>query len=311
MRYERQESFRGIGRDGQEKLRNACVAIVGLGALGTVCSELLCRAGIGTLLLYDFDRVDETNLQRQALYKTDDIGRLKAKASKAALIKVNPDAKIISRELKLNKDNIHEVKADVVVDCLDDLNLKLVLNDHCVRNKIPMVYGAVAESKGYLYVVKNGNNLNDIYNKDMIAETCSTRGVTNTIVGVIASMQANEAIKLVVGAETEKYLIRIDLWKNSFERLKVKQKMQLKEIPEYTIKRCKTNATFEVNPHKKLKMDFEALKDRFEVVADTPMVLILRIEGEEVVVYENGMLMFKSLKNTDKAGEIAKIIYSV
>lgn len=311
MDYTRQQSFHGIGKEGQEKLKEASVAIIGVGALGCVCSELLARAGIGKLMIYDFDKVEGHNLHRQTLYCESDVGKKKAEAAKHRLTLINPEVKIEAFDEKVSEDNIIKVKADVLIDCLDDLNTKLLVNDHCVEKSIPLVHGSVAGSRGYLFVVKNGASLRDIYSSKMIAESCETSGVLNTIVGAIASMQANEALKIILGADHEKDLIRIDLWKNTFEKIEVKKRtIEKNVIPEYTIKRCKTKATFEVIPKIKRKMNFEKLKKTFKVVADTPMILILEIEDEEVIVYEHGELMFKSCEKGDKIRRITEAIYS-
>ncbi len=331
MDQSRQITF--IGKENQNKLSNSAIAIVGVGALGTVCSELLCRAGVKTLYLYDFDNVDKTNLHRQLLYDTKDLGKFKVDSAKKKLELINPDVTIKIFNERINSSNVHKIKADVILDCLDDLNVKLILNEHCVKNKIPLVHGSAAENKGYVFVVSNdGPCLNCIYEYNMISQNCQVLGVMNTITTLIASMQVNEAIKIMTGQEYEYDLLRIDLQNNNFERIKVKQKKNCvcnsdqaigsdgisassSRIPEYTIKRCKTKAVFEVNPHKKMKLDFEKLKKKFKVIADTPMILIISVQvdgnDEEVIIYENGSLMFKTLNNTEKVDEVCKKIYGV
>lgn len=333
MNHSRQISF--IGKEKQNKISKSSIAIVGVGALGTVCSELLCRAGVRELLLWDFDNVDETNLHRQLLYDTKDLKKPKVESAKKKLELINPDVKIKVFNDKINSSNIYLVKADVVIDCLDDLNVKLILNSHCVKNKIPLIHGSAAENKGYVFVVHPDNGspcLNCIYESNMISQNCQVLGVMNTITTAIAAFQVNEAIKIITGQDYEHDLLRIDLQNNKLERIKIKQKKgcvcddkdptasnisnnHAKPIPEYTIKRCKTKAVFEVNPHKKMKLDFDKLKKNFEVIADTPMILIISVEvdgnPEEVIVYENGSLMFKTLNDTEKVDEIVKRIYGV
>jgi len=321
-----------IGKENQNKIANANIAIIGVGALGTVCAELLCRAGVSNLNLYDFDNVDETNLHRQLLYDTKDLGKSKAESAKKKLEIINPDVKIKVLNEKINSANVDKIKADIVLDCLDDLNVKLILNKHCIKNKIPLVHGSAAENKGYVFVINASGNdpcLNCIYESSMVSQNCQALGVMNTITTLIASMQVNEAIKIILGKEHEKDLLRVDLTNNSFERIKIKQKKGCvcselnlnssitssshNSIPEYTIKRCKTKAAFEVNPHKKMKLDFAKIKKKFKVIADTPMILIISVQvdgnDEEVIIYENGTLMFKTLDNTEKVDGVVRKVY--
>ena len=191
MRYSRQEIFNEIGKSGQSKLRKSAVAIVGLGALGSVSAELLARAGIGKLILIDRDVVELSNLQRQSLYDEEDIGKSKALAAKERLNKINSDveikifaddlnynniSEIISitkkgngvksivengnndkKKIKNNKKNSNKIiisnnkNTDLVLDCTDNIETRFLINDFSVKNKIPLIYSSAVGSKGYVF----------------------------------------------------------------------------------------------------------------------------------------------------------------
>lgn len=237
-RYHRQEILSFIGKNGQEKIAKATVCVVGVGALGTVVSELLCRAGVGTLMLIDRDVVDLTNLQRQALCTEKDVGLPKPFAAATHLQDINSSVKILQRMLDLDNSWIKEVsslKTDVVVDCTDNLSTRLLLNDYCVKEKIPLVSGAAIGTTGWVFVVKNGACLRCFLDQKVATGTCDTLGVLNTITHLIGTMQANETIKCLIGKEYEQTLFHIDLFRNHFEKVVVpinkKCKTHTKEYP--------------------------------------------------------------------------------
>jgi len=177
MRYLRQEIFREIGKKGQSKLRKSTVAIVGLGALGSVSAELLARAGIGKLIVIDRDIVELSNLQRQSLYDESDIGKPKAIAAKEKLSKINSEIKIDIFIDDLNRENIDKILSlrgkyidekfnkivennkknknniDLILDCTDNLETRFLVNDFSIKNKIPFIYSSAVGSKGYVFNV--------------------------------------------------------------------------------------------------------------------------------------------------------------
>src|SRR3989344_7380553 len=137
-RYSRQTILPEIGAEGQNKIERAVVAIVGVGALGTVAAELLTRAGIGALILIDRDIVEESNLQRQTLYQEKDVGRSKAVAAKERLIKINSKAKVEIHAIHLNSVSIPVLeRAQLVLDCADNLQTRFLINDFCRKNGVP------------------------------------------------------------------------------------------------------------------------------------------------------------------------------
>jgi len=225
MRYIRQQIFREIGKSGQKKLGKSTVAIVGLGALGSVSAELLARAGIGKLILIDRDVVELSNLQRQALYDEDDVGKPKAMAAKEKLSKINSDVEIDLFIDDLNSENIGKIfkNINLILDCTDNLETRFLINDFSVKNNIPFIYSSAVGSKGYVFDIvpnktaclrcflKEANNL----------ESCETFGVLNSITHLIPSIQTNEAIKILLGKHFEINLVYFDIWNNELSKIKI------------------------------------------------------------------------------------------
>lgn len=226
MRYQRQEIFPEIGKQGQEKLRKNSVAIVGLGALGSSSSELLARAGIGKLILIDRDIVELSNLQRQSLFDEHDVGTPKALAAKEHLKKINSDVKIDFLIDDLNFENIGKLlngKIDLILDCTDNLETRFLINDFSVKNKIPFIYSSAVGGKGYVFnVIPNKTAcLRCFLGEAAQLDTCESAGVLNTITNLISSIQANEAIKILLGKNFEKNLLFFDVWKNELLKINV------------------------------------------------------------------------------------------
>ncbi len=229
MRYIRQEIFKEIGKNGQEKLGKSTVAIVGLGALGSVSAELLARAGIGKLILIDRDVVELSNLQRQSLFDEKDIGKPKALAAKEKLSKINSEIKTDFFIDDLNFENIEKIidikKTDLILDCTDNLETRFLINDFSAKNKIPFIYSSAVGSKGYVFnIIPNKNNLclRCFLKEAVQLDTCETTGVLNSITHLISSIQTNETIKIILKKNNiEKNLLFFDIWRNELIKIKV------------------------------------------------------------------------------------------
>jgi len=220
MRYIRQESF--IGKLAQKKLTKSSVCIIGVGALGSSCAEILTRAGVGKLLLVDNDSIELHNLQRQNLYDESDVGKLKVVAAKNRLTKINKEIKFETFNLLVNAETIKNFKADVFLDCSDNLETSYVISDHCEINKIPLIFGSVIRNEGYIYVYTKGRlALKNVFRSLKTFEKCNVAGIMGTIVSLISSMQVNECIKLLIGKKAERDLIKINLETNDFLKIKV------------------------------------------------------------------------------------------
>ncbi len=206
LRYSRQIMLPSIGIEGQERLRDARALIIGLGGLGSPVSMYLAAAGVGTLVLVDFDRVDLTNLQRQIVHGTDRIGQPKVDSARQSLQALNPETRILTIDRALEGDELSQqvALADVVIDGSDNFATRFAVNAACHAQRTPLVSGAAIRMEGQVSVF-TGEPGTPCYHclypsEGQIDETCSANGVLAPLVGVIGSLQAIEAIKLLTGA---------------------------------------------------------------------------------------------------------------
>jgi molybdopterin-synthase adenylyltransferase len=206
LRYSRQIMLSDVDLDGQEKLLAARVLIIGLGGLGSPVAMYLAAAGVGELMLADFDSVDLSNLQRQIVHTTDRIGEHKVESARKTLQALNPDINIRCVTQTLDADTLKTYvdQADVVVDCCDNFTTRFAVNAACVAAKIPLVSGAAIRLEGQVAVFDNRQPDCACYRCLYDAEseentTCAANGVLSPLVGIIGSVQALETIKLIVG----------------------------------------------------------------------------------------------------------------
>ncbi len=222
-KYSRQIILKEIGTEGQKKLQEAIVAIVGVGALGTVAAELLARAGVGKLLLIDRDVVEESNLPRQILFIENDLGRSKAVAGKEKLEKINSSISVEAAAIHLHPKNIDLLNAsNLILDCTDNLQTRFLLNDYCGKNQKPWIYAAAIRTQGYVFPILPGKPCLRCFMKQETGETCDTVGVLNTITASIASLQTTLALKMILGEEVKPQLYQYDIWNQEFKTLVVK-----------------------------------------------------------------------------------------
>ena len=205
LRYSRQIMLPQIDIEGQQKLLAASVLIIGAGGLGSPASIYLAAAGVGNITLYDDDIVDLSNLQRQIAHYTDDIGTDKVISTRQTLKKINPDTQVNAIKQRLTGQMLdHEVnRADVVLDCSDNFMTRFAINSACVKHQTPLVSGAAIRFEGQVSVFTPGRNNSPCYNC-LYADTgeemqnCATNGVIAPITGVVGSIQALEALKLIM-----------------------------------------------------------------------------------------------------------------
>ncbi|MFO1372375.1 MAG: molybdopterin-synthase adenylyltransferase MoeB [Candidatus Competibacteraceae bacterium] len=205
LRYSRQILLPEFDIDGQERLRQSHALIVGLGGLGSATAMYLAAAGVGQLTLVDFDVVDLSNLQRQILHHTVDIGRLKVESARDTLLALNPLVEVTAIPKALDEAELLNQlqQTDVVVDASDNLPTRLAINAACVQAGVPLVSGAVIRLEGQVLVWRPGRG-NACYRclyrtAETNPETCAQTGVLAPVVGVIGSIQAVEAIKVLTG----------------------------------------------------------------------------------------------------------------
>lgn len=205
LRYSRQIMLPDVDIDGQEKLLAAKVLIVGLGGLGSPVAMYLAAAGVGHLVLADFDTVDLSNLQRQIVHTNARIGVNKAVSAAQTLRELNPDIVLTCIENLLDADALAALLQDVtaVVDCSDNFTTRFALNAACVAAKVPLISGAAIRLEGQVAVFDARSATSPcyrcLYEDSEIDLTCAANGVLAPLVGVIGAMQALETIKVLVG----------------------------------------------------------------------------------------------------------------
>ncbi|MDK2800473.1 MAG: molybdopterin-synthase adenylyltransferase [Clostridiales bacterium] len=206
LRYSRQIILKEVGYKGQEKLLNSKVLVIGAGGLGSPVLYYLAAAGVGTLGIVDFDVVGISNLQRQILHFSDDLGRKKVDSAEEKIKKLNPDVKVIKYPFRMNMDNIEELiqDYDVVVDAVDNFTARYLISDCCYFMKKPLIEGAVLGFDGILMTIIPDRSpcyrcLYPMPPQDGVVPTCNDTGILGMITGTIGSLQALETVKVLLG----------------------------------------------------------------------------------------------------------------
>jgi len=230
LRYSRQIMLPSIGIEGQQRLLESRVLLVGLGGLGSPVALYLAAAGVGQLVLSDFDKVDLSNLQRQIAHTTDAIGELKVESARRALLALNPEIQIetIDRILQEQELVLEVQKADLVIDASDNFATRFAINSACLCHATPLVSGAAIRMEGQVSAFSGqpgGPCYRCLYPEEgQVADTCSENGVLAPLVGIIGSIQATEAIKILTGAGTPLFgqLLILDALHMQWRSLKLK-----------------------------------------------------------------------------------------
>jgi len=231
-RYSRHLILPEVGLDGQRRLKASRVLIVGAGGLGSPAAMYLAAAGIGTVGIVDFDNIDLSNLQRQILHSTIDIGASKCKSAKQRLAEINPEIEIVTHEERISADNISRLVSqyDVVIDATDNFATRYLINDACVLLSKPNVYGAIYRFEGQASVFLPGAGpcyrclFPDPPQIDAVPN-CAEGGVLGVLAGIIGVIQATEAIKLVlqIGTGLVGRLLVYDALEMRFDTVKIKR----------------------------------------------------------------------------------------
>ncbi|HJV75841.1 MAG TPA: HesA/MoeB/ThiF family protein [Noviherbaspirillum sp.] len=207
LRYSRHILLDEIGIEGQEKLLAAHALVIGAGGLGSPAAFYLASAGIGKITLVDNDTVDLTNLQRQILHTTERVGQPKAQSGRQTLAQINPEVEVIALAERVAGERLSELvrQASVVLDCTDNFATRHAINRACVEHKVPLVSGAAIRFDGQISVFDSRHGNAPCYaclfapDQEFEEVLCSTMGVFAPLVGIIGTMQAAEALKLIAG----------------------------------------------------------------------------------------------------------------
>ena len=229
MRYNRQIILRGFDFEGQEALKDARVLVVGLGGLGCAATQYLAGAGVGHLTLLDFDTVSVSNLQRQTLHSDATVGQPKVLSARDALARINPYIAITPVNALLEENQIHALIAehDMVLDCPDNISIRNQLNAGCFAARVPLVSGAAIRMEGQItvFTYQEGEPcyrcLSRLFGENAL--TCVEAGVMAPLIGVIGSLQAMEAIKLLAnyGKPASGKIVMYDAMTCQFREMKL------------------------------------------------------------------------------------------
>jgi adenylyltransferase/sulfurtransferase len=326
--YSRQTILKELGKEGQRKLAESKVAIVGLGGLGTASSLYLALAGVGKLRLIDQDTVEMHNLHRQVLYTPEDLHYPKVEVSAKRLTKINPLVKIEPIPENLNVNNIEKLISgmDCVVDGLDNMRTRYLVNRACAKLRIPYVFGAAIGIEGNLSVFAPPETpcleciLPNIEDSNLL--TCDVRGVLGVTPGIIGTMQAMETIKVLtsMGSALKGKLMICDFSDMYFTTIEIFKRencpacqgtIALPEKREKLVWLCGRN-TVNVNPEKPLKLNLselqETIRQNFKIRIKSQLAIIFNYKNLQITLFNNGRMLIKNIKNEKEAQKIYKEI---
>lgn len=331
--YSRQIALRELGSNGQQKLRESRVAVVGLGGLGSVSALYLALAGVGELVLIDQDTVEMNNLHRQVLYSVNDIRYPKVEAAARRINMINPEAKVNPVPENLGSENISSILegADCVVDGLDNMQTRYAINKFCVERKTSFVFGGAIGMEGNIAVLKSPETacLECVLPglDDANLPTCDTRGVLGATTGIVGAIQAMEAIKSLAGIEPQSKgkLLIFDFAQSEYRtvNLSIRPDCEVCQVRREAVQHyprrlawlCGSD-TANVNPVKPLSLNLDALSatigKNHQVFLTTPMVIVFDFNGHEVSLFSKGRMLIKNVQDEKEAvtisSEVAKII---
>ncbi len=326
-RYSRQIILKEIGEDGQTKLLESSLVVIGCGALGSVIANNLVRAGIGNIQIVDRDMVELSNLQRQTLFDENDVGRPKAIAGAKKLSMINSAIKIEPVVEHINYSNVEKIirNCDLVIDAADNMETRFLLNDACVKNEIPWIYGGAIGTYGMsMNIIPDETPclrcIVPALPKAGMLPTCDTEGVLNTIPTIIASIECTEALKILLGRDINKTLLIYDVWKHEHQPIKVERKDDCKCCVKHNFESlnggkkeivtslCGSNA-IQITPIEKGELSFENLRERLHKVGNVEInEIIIRFKtGKyELNIFKNGRTIIYG--TSDK--KIARSLYA-
>ena len=234
-RFSRQIILKDVGVLGQKKILSSKVLIVGAGGLGCPIAEFLTRAGVGTIGVIDHDKVALSNLHRQSLYASSEVGRSKVSVVKKKLNLINQNTKIKPYKLRLNKANIKRIAKNYnyIIDGSDNFKTKFLLNDYCLKNKKNLVSGAISKFDGHIFTFNFKNKkipcLKCFYQENKISDdllNCENEGILGTVANTVGTLQANEVLKKILdlNGNIDGFILIIDMLNLNFRKAKIKKR---------------------------------------------------------------------------------------
>lgn len=328
-KYSRQILFAPIGMEGQQKLLQSKVVIVGCGALGTAQANALVRAGVGNIRIVDRDFVEESNLQRQMLFDEADARESlpKAVAAERKLRQINSDVQVDGIVADVDSSNIEEFIEgfQLVLDATDNFETRYLLNDAAVKLGIPWVYGAVVASYAATMTILPGRTacLACVFPKSPLGvhDTCDTVGVIGPAVAWAAAIQATEALKILLGREADLHraLLTFDLWSSRFQQVRpardpdcrvcaAHQYLYLEQGGATHISLCGRNSV-QIHQTESRALDLAALKSRLEQfgpVLINEFLLKCTLDPYELTVFPDGRVIVKGTRDP----AVARSVYA-
>ncbi|MBI4164356.1 MAG: ThiF family adenylyltransferase [Acidobacteria bacterium] len=315
-KYSRQILFPPVGLDGQEKLLGSRVVIVGCGALGTAQANALVRAGVGSIRIIDRDFVEESNLQRQLLFDESDAAQSlpKSVAAERKLRAINSDVRVQGVVADVEGHNIEEMVNgfDLILDGTDNFATRYLINDVSIKLGIPWIYGAVVASYAATMTVVPGRSpcLACVFSKspEGVHETCDTVGVIGPAVTWAASIQATEAMKILLGRFDELHgsLLACDIWKNHFQEIKpqINPDCRVCAAHEFVHLGARTSASttlcgrdaVQISPAKSRNLNLQSLRERLEPLGEVrsnEYLLRFRVGQNDLTVFSDGRAIIK------------------
>jgi adenylyltransferase/sulfurtransferase len=317
-RYSRQIAY--LGKRSQGKIRNSRICILGLGALGSSSAELLTRAGVGFLRIVDRDVVELSNLQRQHLFTEEDVEKTlpKAIALEKRLREINQDIRIEALVTDFSNKNSEKIIRgfNIVLDGFDNMESRFILNEACVKNKIPWVYASCIGAVGYVSFIYPEKTpclncfINELPTK---LDTCETVGVMNTISTLISSIQVQEALKFLTGSKVESKLYYFDLENMKFRAMKIKKKKDCRVCSKHVYnylegKRRAFDITtlcdskYYIKPHKPIKLNkkiFQRVSESYNIIAKNDYLIKLKNGSKEIILFKDGRAILKNFEKNE------------
>lgn len=329
-RYSRQQLFKPIGTEGQQKLATKHVLIIGMGALGSAAAEALTRAGVGNLTLVDRDFVEWSNLQRQQLYTEQDaLQKLpKVIAAKARLQAINHTVNITTHIMDACSEKLIPLltNVDIMVDATDNFDIRFILNDVAQKYSIPWVYGSCVGSYGAYYTILPGTTpcLRCLTTVVTTGMTCDTVGIISPAVQIVAAYQVAEVLKFLVGdvTQVQKKYVMFDVWQNQHHAIAT-EAMQNPHCescgvaPTYPALHYKNQTKLEVlcgrdavqiRPAKAVHYDLPKLAQQLQAYGEihyNHYLLACQAQDYRIVIFEDGRVVIHGVATIEQA----KIIY--
>ncbi|WP_440109333.1 ThiF family adenylyltransferase [Paenibacillus sp. QZ-Y1] len=328
-RYSRQERYAPLGKEGQQRLSNSRVVIVGAGALGTGIAETLVRSGIGHISIADRDYVEWSNLQRQQLYvEQDAIQRMpKAMAAEKRLSAINSTVQVEGKVMDVRVDELEDLigNADLIMDATDNFDTRLLINDMAQKYRIPWIYGGCVGSYGITYTFLPGDTpcLNCLLGEVPLGgDTCDTSGIIPQAVQMVTANQTAEAMKLLSGnsGALRRKLLSFDVWRNEYISINVDGAKKADcascgETATYPYLKAsnleKTDVlcgrdTVQIRPSKRMNLDLQQTADRLRKLGDgkveaNPFLVSYTTGAHRMVIFQDGRILVHGTKDTAEA----------